>query len=67
MQQGGSPNKARVPAAGTGAALGVCCEGVECVGEMGNAAFVKGCETCVHRHGFPFRLSVGCMLEPDQA
>lgn len=43
---------------GTKAALGVCCEGVECVGEVGNAGVVKGSEKSVHRHGFPFRLSV---------
>ncbi|TRZ23360.1 hypothetical protein HGM15179_003777 [Zosterops borbonicus] len=42
---------------GTRAALGGGCEGVECVGEPGNAAFVKGCEKCMHRHGFAFRLS----------
>lgn len=51
---------------GTRAALCGGCEGVECVGEPGNAAFVKGCEKCVHRHSFTFRLSVGCVLEPDQ-
>lgn len=28
------------------------------MGEVGNAAVVRGSEKCVPRHGFPFRLSV---------